>query len=304
MKTSKAAVLGLALLAATGTAANLWAGEPRLDGPPPPFGDHLGGPGTFTMYLGHDGKVVKGVPYQAEAVTEIIQTLADGNRIVRKTTSAIFRDSEGRTRREQALGAIGPLVASGDAPPTAFIHDPVAGVSYVLEADKRVARRLKMPPHRERPERKGDDDAEGPGDMFFTAPLAQGALLGPGKIERRALPKPLTEPLGHQTLEGIEVEGTRSTVTIPAGEIGNEKELRIVSERWYSAELQTVVLSKRSDPRLGETTYRLTGILRTEPDHALFEIPAGFTLKDGPPEMGFLSYGRRKDATTSRNPAP
>ena len=289
MKTRAWATLGLAFLAVAGHA---WAGE---------FGDHADGPGTFTMYLGHDGKVVKGVPYQAEAVTEIVQTLADGNRIVRRTTSAVFRDSEGRTRREQALGAIGPLVASGEAPPTAFIHDPVADVSYVLEADKHVARRLKMPPHLERPGSK-DDDAEGPGDMFFVAPLGAGAPLAPGKIERRSLPKPQTEALGRQTIEGLEVEGTRSTVTIAAGEIGNERELRIVSERWYSADLRAVVLSKRSDPRLGETTYRLTGISRTEPDHALFEVPTGFTLKEGPPEMRF--YNRRKDATTSRNPAP
>ena len=303
MRTWKGAAAGLALMVAVGMVGALWAEEPRLDGPPAPVGDHMGGPGTFTMYLGHDGKVVKGVPYQAEAVTEIVQTLADGNRIVRKTTSAVFRDSEGRTRREQALGAIGPLVASGETRPTAFIHDPVAGVSYVLEADKRVARRLKMPPHPEHPVPKTDDDTEGPGDMFFKTPLAPGALLGPGKIERRALPKPQTEPLGRQTLEGIEVEGTRSTVTIPAGEIGNERELRIVSERWYSADLQTVVMSKRSDPRLGETTYRLTGISRTEPDHALFEVPAAFTVKEGPAEMKF-PYDRRRDATTPRNPAP
>lgn len=304
MKTWKRVALSLVLPVAVGASGALLAEEPRPEGAPPPFAEHPG-PAFFTMFLGHDGKVVKGAPYQAEAITDIVQTLADGNRIVRKTTSAIFRDSEGRTRREHALGAIGPLVASGDAPPTAFIHDPVAGVSYVLEADKRVARRLKMPPHRQGPALRGDDDAEGMGDVVVSlgAPGPEGHLLGPGKMERRPLPKPQTEALGHQTIDGIDAEGTRSTVVIPAGDIGNEKDIRVVSERWYSAELQAVILSRRSDPRLGETTYRLTGISRSEPDHALFEVPAGFTLMDGPPD-GNVFYGRRKDATTSRNPAP
>jgi hypothetical protein len=277
-----------------------WAGEQ---------GSQAVHPHSFGVFLpnsGFDGKVVKGVPYQAEAETEIVQTLADGNRIVRKTTSAVFRDSEGRTRREQALGAIGPLVASGGTPPTAFIHDPVAGVSYVLEAETRVARRVMMPPPRhDRPATDESDETDKPSDFFFTiaVPGPDGRMPPPGHSERKALPKPQIEALGHQTIEGIDTEGTRSTTTIPAGDIGNERELKIVSERWYSADLQTVISSKRTDPRLGETTYRLTGISRNEPDHALFEVPAGFTVKDGPPEMNFR-YERRMDSTTPRNPAP
>jgi hypothetical protein len=72
-------------------------------------------------------------------------------------------------------------------------------------------------------------------------------------------------------------------VTIPAGEIGNERPIQIVDERWYSPELQTVVMTKHSDPRFGETVYRLTNIDRNEPARALFEVPADFTIKDGPP---------------------
>ena len=88
------------------------------------------------------------------------------------------------------------------------------------------------------------------------------------------------ESLGKQVIEGVEAEGTRSTVTIAAGEIGNERAIEIVSERWYSPELQTVVMTRHSDPRFGETTYKLTNINRTEPDHSLFELPAGYTLKE------------------------
>jgi hypothetical protein len=217
-------------------------------------------------------------------VTEIVQTLADGNRIVRKTTAAVARDAEGRTRREHVLGAIGPVIVADKAPHLVFIHDPVAGVSYVLEVDSRVARKLPPLP---RPASASEGEPGPPADAVELAPPGAGAPpLPPLKPFTRRLPKPETESLGRQTIEGIDAEGTRETIAIPAGEIGNEKEIRIVSERWYSPELQAVVMSRRSDPRLGETTYRLTGISRVEPDRALFEVPQGFTLKEGPPERG------------------
>jgi len=90
------------------------------------------------------------------------------------------------------------------------------------------------------------------------------------------------EQLGKQTIEGVEAEGTRTTVTIPAGEIGNERAIEIVSERWYSPELQLVVMTRHSDPRFGETTYKLTNVNRAEPAKSLFEVPAGYTVKEGP----------------------
>jgi hypothetical protein len=89
------------------------------------------------------------------------------------------------------------------------------------------------------------------------------------------------ESLGKQLMEGIQVEGTRSTVTIEAGKIGNELPIQMVSERWYSPELQVVVMSKHSDPRVGETVYRLTNINRSEPAHSLFEIPADYKVEQG-----------------------
>src|SRR3989442_14565857 len=104
------------------------------DGPPPP-GD------TFVFVaseMNFDGKLVKGAPYSAEAVTESAQTLGDGNRIVNRSTASVYRDSEGRTRREQTLKAIGPF--AGEAPQTIFINDPVAGVNYTLDSRTHVAR--------------------------------------------------------------------------------------------------------------------------------------------------------------------
>jgi TonB family protein len=94
------------------------------------------------------------------------------------------------------------------------------------------------------------------------------------------------ESLGKQNVEGVEAEGTRSTVTIPAGEIGNERPIDIINESWYSSELQTLVMTRHSDPRFGESSYRLTNIDRSEPARSLFEVPADYTLKSGPMIFG------------------
>jgi hypothetical protein len=117
---------------------------------------------------------------------------------------------------------------------------------------------------------------------------------GPGgRVERMPDFKTEKESLGKQSFDGVEAEGTRNTVLIPAGAIGNERAIQIVSERWYSAELQTVVMSRHSDPRFGETSYRLTNINRAEPDRALFEVPAGYTIStEGPFERRAIPVRR------------
>ena len=79
-------------------------------------------------------------------------------------------------------------------------------------------------------------------------------------------------------MEGVAVEGTRTTMTIPAGQLGNEQPINIVAERWFSPDLKVLVMSRQSDPRFGETTYRLTNLTRAEPSPGLFEIPAGFSV--------------------------
>jgi hypothetical protein len=83
-------------------------------------------------------------------------------------------------------------------------------------------------------------------------------------------------------MEGVMVNGVRTTRTIPAGQIGNERPITIVTEVWMSPELKTVVYSKRSDPRMGEQTFRLSNITRTEPNPALFAVPADFKVVEGP----------------------
>jgi hypothetical protein len=230
------------------------------------------------------GKVVKGAPYSAEAVTERTQTLSDGNRIVHKSTTKVFRDSEGRTRREQQLDAIGNWEASEDAPKRIFIQDPVGKVHYILDPENQIARKIKLEATKMRRAATPANEAEDTFEMH--APHA----MGPGHFTKEVMiRKSLSdkdakkESLGKQTMEGLVVEGTRTTITIPAGEMGNELPIQVVSERWYSPDLQTNVMTRHSDPRFGETVYQLTRISRGEQDRSLFQVPQGYKTETGSP---------------------
>jgi len=245
--------------------------------------------------MSFDGKLVKGAPYSAQVVTETTQTLSDGNRIVNRATASIYRDSEGRTRREQTLRTIGGFATAGDAPQMIFINDPVAQMNYVLDARTHVARKMpffrfevRVPPPAEAGKPPGStegptppvDRVENNGNVYvMTEPPASGGYrveyFGGGKRAK-------AESLGKQLIEGVQAEGTRTTVTIAAGEIGNELPIAIVNERWYSPELETVVMSRQTDPRFGETVYRLTNIDRSEPDKSWFEVPAEYTIQGQP----------------------
>jgi hypothetical protein len=88
------------------------------------------------------------------------------------------------------------------------------------------------------------------------------------------------EALGQQTVEGILATGTRTTRVIPAGAIGNLQPIRVISEEWMSPDLQVFVMTKHSDPRTGETIYRLSNIVRAEPDRSLFTVPPDYTLRE------------------------
>src|SRR5271166_1089387 len=119
--------------------------------PPPPDATMPGGPiGPRMEILGfgemHPGKVVTGAPYSAVAVTETKQTLADGNTISRKVQANVFRDSQGRTRRETTLTGVGPLSATGASRTFVMIHDPVTATAFVLHQDTKVAEKLSARP--------------------------------------------------------------------------------------------------------------------------------------------------------------
>jgi hypothetical protein len=197
------------------------------------------------------GPVVKGAPYSAEATTELIQTFADGNRIVRRTSALLYRDSRGRIRREVALGDVAGIVVAGNPIRIITIHDPDSKTTHVFDPDRRFAQ---------------VGTAAGGPPPPLTADSLQQVTQQAGATERE-------DSLGIRTIEGLICEGIRRTTTIPAGAVGNERPITTVTERWFSRELQILVVSRISDPRFGETSYRVTKILRTEPPESLFEAP-------------------------------
>jgi TonB family protein len=390
---------------------DLHAGAPGM--PPPPDGEFFSmqiAPGVppppgesfsfsfMSSDMHFDSRVVKGAPYSAESVTESVQLLADGNRITRTSKATLYRDTEGRTRRDQTLSHIGPWATSDEPAQSIFINDPVAGANYVLHPRTRTAQKMSnvMTFSRLRGEGAQAPDGDAPRTQVFmrteggaatvvvgaplkVAPIQGGSLSGkaiksvpptypaiakaagaqgpvtvqivvneagdvisakansghpllqaaavdaarqwkfsptqlsgngvkvsgtisfnftlpkqeevsenatyvrtPGHAPEGERVKPVTESLGKQSIEGVEAEGTRTTITIPAGMMGNERPINIVSERWYSPELQTVVMTKHSDPRFGETSYRLTNINRSELARTLFEVPSDYTVKERP----------------------
>jgi hypothetical protein len=265
---------------------------------------------------GFDRAPVQNAPYSATINNESIQTLADGNRIVQTSTGTTARDSQGRTRHDTALPAIGNLSAAS-APRLVFLQDPVAQTSYTLNLADKTAQKMPvfsamaggvagagpvvtmkfgeigqapLPPDVALPStmaapppagvfiQKHIDVTDGPALHVESEPAA-------GMVFHKHLDEPAqvsTEELGSQTMEGVLVNGVRTTHTIPAGQIGNERPITIVTEIWTSPDLKTVVFSKRSDPRMGEQTFRLTNIVRAEPDASLFTVPPDFKIVEGP----------------------
>jgi hypothetical protein len=242
----------------------LQAGTPEEDGPAGALGERIELLGFEGM---HSGKVVKGAPFSATATSETSQTLPDGTVIRRTTTSTLYRDSQGRSRREVSFSGFGALTTTGKPRTMIMINDPVAGAHYMLNAEEKVAHKMKM------------RTREGGG------PAGKGTAFE-GKMQHRmakeeAAGEVTKESLGTQSINGVSAEGTRITHTIPVGRIGNDRPINIVFERWYSPDLQMVVKSTRSDPRFGTTTYTMTNVQRTEPAAALFTVPSDYTVKEG-----------------------
>jgi hypothetical protein len=264
-------------------------------------------------------EAVKNAPYSGVGNTEVVNTLADGNRIVRNNTMKYYRDSSGRTRTEYSLSAIGPFTP--DSTQTIVtINDPVAGARYVLNSSAKRADVFKLTggggPGQPHTGFFFKSVQAGPGgeaggvvvnnDVMTTMPappvmVTSGSLDGPPgvgvfvtrvapgmvatatggcKIETKPLPEALS--LGERTIEGLKVTGSRREFTIEAGAIGNEQPMVVSTEQWFSPELGVVVASSHHDPMIGDTNYKLTQISRAEPDAALFKIPADFTRQDVP----------------------
>ena len=307
---SKRMLFALGVLAA---GAHPAAAQETADRPPPNNVVVLGGalPAVGAVsFAAAAGRVVsepvKGKPYSAEAVTENVQVLADGNRIVNTHRARIYRDSEGRTRREQTLPAGDS--AGGESITLVTIDDVVAGTSYFLDPRTRtarevtpfrfdvrvaeapapgpagglrsqtiIARRLPAPAEAADSPPADAGDANPPTFQIAVPPVAFGVFASTD-----AAPATREEDLGEQVLEGVTARGTRVTQTIPAGAIGNERPIEIVSESWYSEELGALVSSRTFDPRVGETSYRLVNVVRGEPAPQLFMVPDDYERVSDP----------------------
>ena len=291
-------------------------------------------------------RTVKNAPFSAEAISESVQTLADGNRIVRNSTTKLYRNSEGRFRREMSGGSGGVFSTSYSFGNGTTILDPVAGHRVLLDTLNGTARvatlgsgqnvtiarggtlsgqreaemaaklataqtlteaqraeyAAKVKEYQLKAEelRAGSPVAVGSGGVtvFSGDGFAYAASAGGSKYETR------TEELGTRDFEGVSAEGTRRVTVIPAGAIGNDREIEIVYERWFSKELGLVVYSKNSDPRVGEQTYRITNLVRAEPDPSLFTVPNSYRILSEPaPVYRVTTKPSPAQSATSPRPA-
>lgn len=225
---------------------------------------------TFTVANeGVMAQPVQGAPYAATEVNETDQTLADGTRIHNEHQSQVYRDGAGRTRREMGNSIV--------------IMDPVAKVRYSINTEHKTA--VAMPVNfvgkvladgvvTITSPNVGLAVAKEPANVMF----ARDGEMGQFRVRQEA--KANREDLGPQTMEGVVAQGTRTTRTIEAGAIGNDRPISITSERWYSPQLQTVMMTKQNDPRSGENTFRLTNVRLGEPDPSLFQVPAGYQVTE------------------------
>jgi hypothetical protein len=197
---------------------------------------------------------VTGQPYAADTLTVTTQVLADGTRIERRAHGSVARDSKGSIRRVQSLSGLG---RAADATQIVTIVSPAERVQYRLDDARRVAFRLRLPP--------------------ATAAPPQRRLSAGVAVK--------SEGIGSRVIAGVNADGTRTSVTLPPGNVGNDRAIEIVTERWFSQELQVVMQTRRIDPRVGETVYQLIDITREEPPRHLFEVPADYTIEEQRPAL-------------------
>jgi hypothetical protein len=234
-----------------------------------------------------------GAPYSADETTTTTQTLFDGNRIVNTSSTKVYRDQQGRTRVERTLSNIGSVAASQ---PTVSItiNDPVAGTRYTLDAASRTA--YKSPAIAALTDAVKVANAQRNEDIVLrmkkltdelqvqkvtgSEPSQTYTFTGPNGVIR-VNDTGKREDLGTSNMAGVPVKGSRTTNVIPAGTVGNDRDINIVEERWYSPDLQMNIMTKHTDPRMGETVFQVNNLTRSNPDPSLFQVPADYQIKEG-----------------------
>ena len=234
--------------------------------------------------LEFERKLVKGAPFSATLTVET--TPSDGSARPRNFTSLIFRDTDGRTRRDRMPQT--PAAPNVEPQPqTSTINDPVAGFTYAIDHGPRTYSRGTFRSWSQ----SGSDDVTlatslplnpnnktNNSQMLPTRMNTDNSRVLKGGTVIASSSEIKNEQLGEREIEGVIAEGTRIRTSIPAHAMGNAQPIEIIIERWYSPALQTPVLIKRSDPRVGEIVYRLSEIKRDEPSPTLFVLPSGYRM--------------------------
>lgn len=245
---------------------------------------------TSASFLEMDGleferKVVKGAPFSATLVIETIQSLPNGSSNTSKTVSLIYRDAQGRTRRDRMPSHPREVPIGNTASELTTINDPVTGFFYILEPRAKIARKGTLSSHVDQDSDSGtvigqsaSSDKPAGSSQMLPVPATSEARQKLERSDTSSSVEPKREILGHREIEGLSAEGTRITMSIPAVKTGNGRSVETVVERWYSADLKTVVLIQRSDPRFGSSVLRLTSIQRAAPAARLFNVPSEFKI--------------------------
>jgi len=242
--------------------------------------------------IGPDGRMgllnVPGKPFSALETRQSVQTLANGAKIEHSDSNLFYRDDQGRTRAEQSV----------DGRKTIVIMDPVAHQVTILNPGNKTARRMNIPSNAQFGGATITDGAvstrwgtststsNATGATTFTSTNSETHASAGGSVRAGGYPvrvstssnNQASEDLGMQTVNGVMAHGTRDTLTIPAQSIGNDRDLQVVDERWFSNDLQMLVKSTNTDPRFGQTSYQLTNIQQGSQDPNLFTVPADYTI--------------------------
>jgi hypothetical protein len=234
------------------------------------------GPGSFTGSVHFSvpppierAQVVAGLPYSADETETTVQTLADGTHITRaNSTRKLYRDSAGRTRIERPAVQFPPGGRHAAVPVVIEITDPVEHVKYTLDTVNKIA-------HKQSLVNVARDLA-----IRRTTPrvAAAGAPALPAQPSGDEGPQVTREKLDSQAMEGLQVQGHRTTTVYPTDSVGNDRPVTGVEEDWRSPELKIDVLHTSNDPRFGEVTRKLTNLVRSEPDASLFRPPADYSI--------------------------
>ena len=251
---------------------------------------------------------VKNAPFSADVITQYDRALDNGGRIHRESRGKVYRDSQGRMRTESQPSAVQPGAEKSDR---ITITDPLQQVIIYLSPKTKTATVLhfgevgptspvtsakQSKPKEKTKIRFGGQPGigSGPADNIGVPPVP----TGQGNAANASIPSPdaissgmstttftnstgaTVVPLGTKYIEGVSATGTRTTRTINAGTMGNDRPIVCISDTWISSDLKVTVLTETDDGQAGRSTMKLVNIVRSEPNAALFQIPADYTVKE------------------------